>query len=176
MREDIKNEIWRKIPNYPDYEVSNLGRIKSLKYNKKYILKLQLNAYGYYHCTLRKDKKRTEISTHQLVAIVFLNHTPCGMTLVVDHKDGNKLNNNVDNLRIVTNRENITNCFRKDLHKQTSKYVGVYISKFKDKKGTEYSYIKSRIVINGKSIHLGIFKTEEEAHNAYQEKLKNIQL
>jgi hypothetical protein len=43
---------------------------------------------------------------HQLVAICFLKHNPCGFDVVVDHIDSNKLNNNIFNLQLMSNRQN----------------------------------------------------------------------
>lgn len=156
-------EIWKKIKDYPDYEVSNLGRVKSLKLCRERILKPSFGNRGYLIISLSNKKKRYTKTVHQLVAIGFLNHNPCGMKLVVDHIDFNKQNNNINNLRIVNSRENSS-------HKKkqfTSKYTGVRWRNDR-KKWT------SQICINNVHIHLGYFKTEIEASIAYQEKLKTI--
>lgn len=84
---------------------------------------------------------------------------------VTDHIDGNGLNNQKSNLRIVTNRQNSQN--RKNIIK-SSKYVGVYWDKISNK-------WKSQIRIN-KKIYIGSFDTELEAHNAYLNKLEEIGL
>lgn len=151
------NEQWKPIENYPDYYISNLGNVKSLKIGDERILKAGNNK-GYLFVILcnklknkLKNKKRT---IHSLVAEAFLNH-----------KDLNKQNNNVYNLEIVTNREN-TNL--KHL-KSTSKYVGVTFHKQNNK-------WRSRIQIDGKLKHLGLFDTEIEASNAYQLKLNSLSL
>ena len=78
------------------------------------------------------------------------------MLLVVNHIDFNKLNNNVNNLEIVSNRVNTS----KNHLKSTSKYTGVYYNKINK------SWIAD-ISINGKSNYLGSFKTEEEANQKY---------
>lgn len=96
----MEEEIWRAIPNYEDlYEVSNLGRVRSLNYRrsgKVQVLKLSTKQDGYLQVTLRKDCKRKYHLIHRLVAETFLenpNNLPC-----VNHKDENKQNNNVSNL------------------------------------------------------------------------------
>ena len=76
------------------YQVSNLGRVKSLIGHKK-ILKPELRT-GYYSVNLCKDSKCKHVRIHRLVAEAFIpniKHLP-----MVNHKDGNKVNNNVDNL------------------------------------------------------------------------------
>lgn len=159
---NIMDEIWKTIEGFEDYQVSNFGRVKSLKRNKEKILKNNLNSRGYFTVNLYKDSSNIK-SVHQLVAIAFLNHKPCGFKLVVNHKDFNRLNNHVDNLELVTNREN---CNLKHV-KSSSQYVGVHFDKTKKK-------YRSRIEINYKKVHLGYFTNEYDAHIAYQNKLKEL--
>jgi hypothetical protein len=162
-----QEEIWKDIPGYEGkYQVSNLGNVKSLNYNhtkKERVLKLGKNPGGYLMIVLCKENKKQTKTIHQLVAITFLNHIPCGPELVINHKNFNKLDNRVENLEIVTNREN-TN--RKHL-KSTSKYVGVCWDKRTNK------WI-SQIVIKSSVKFLGRFETEEQASEAYQNKLKEL--
>lgn len=160
-------EVWKKIPNYEGlYEVSNLGNVKSLgndKTRKEKILKAGINSQGYCHVGLVKDKQRNFFKVHQLVAMAFLNHIPCGYKLVVDHINDTPLDNRVENLQIVTQRFNAN----KTQVKYTSKYKGVSWHK------NNFKWI-SNILINKKRIHLGYFNTELEASVAYQNKLKEI--
>jgi len=165
-------EIWKPIEGFDNYQISNMGNVKSLSrivsnnarsfLSKERILKPSITR-GYYSVTIWNNGKSAVKCIHKLVAIAFLNHKTCGFNLVVNHKDFNKLNNNVNNLEIVTNREN-TN--RKHV-KSSSQYTGVYWHK----KGVKWV---SSIVIDGKLIYLGSFKNEIDAHNAYQNKLKEI--
>ena len=145
------------------YQVSNLGRIKSLKYGKERIMSGGIDKAGYNTVALYKNNIGKTYKVHQLVAIHFLNHIPNGMNIVIDHIDLNKLNNNVHNLRIVSQRENSN----KKHIKSSSSFVGVSWDKFTGK-------WKSKIVINGKTKHLGRFTDELEAFNAYQTALKTI--
>ena len=157
-------EVFKDVKGYKGkYEVSNLGRVKSLKFNKEKILKAGVNANGYLQVNLFKDGKCKARKVHQLVAVAFLGHKPCGMKLVVNHIDIDKLNNNVSNLEIVTARENSNH---KHL-KSSSKYTGVAWHK-RNKKWAAY------IAINGKQKYLGYFTDEIEASNAYQLKLSEI--
>jgi hypothetical protein len=155
-------EQWKTIEGYEDYQVSDLGNVKSFKRGKERILKPSITR-GYLHICIFKNGKQKNKTVHQLVAEAFLNHKPCGLKLVVNHKDFNKQNNHVDNLEIATNREN-TN--RKHL-KSSSQYVGVCWSK-RDRKW------RANIYINGKKKDLGCFKIEEEARDAYQNALKTL--
>ena len=159
----MEKEIWKDVPNYEeDYMVSSRGRVKSMKLNKERILKPGLSN-SYLQLRLCREGKIKTFTVHKLVAMAFLGHVPCGFKLVVDHIDGNRTNNNLSNLQIITNRENTSN----NKKGGSSKYVGVSLHKPSDK------WI-SRIQINDKQKHLGTFKTEIEAHNAYQEALKNL--
>lgn len=157
-------EEWKDILGYEGlYKVSNLGNIKSLKFQKEKVLKLQTNTKGYFIVNLYKNKKMKSHQIHQLVAIAFLNHVPCKMELVINHINFDKKDNKVSNLEIVTNRENSN---RKHL-KSTSKYTGVSFEKDRNK-------WLAQIKINGKRVLLGRFSNEIDASNAYQSKLKEI--
>ena len=165
----MENEVWKDIPNYEGlYQASNLGNIKSLNYrrkNKEQVLKTCFDKYQYLRLELVKNKKGKVFRVHQLVAMAFLNHKPCGYKFVVDHINNNQLDNRVENLQVITQRENVS----KDIPKGTSKYIGVFWDKSRNK-------WKSSIRINGKTKHLGRFESEYEAHLKYQEALKNIEL
>lgn len=160
------NEIWKDIPEYEGlYQVSNLGRVKSLpkKLNNRYssyitkekILKLVLDDYGYYLVGLYKNRLGKNKRVHQLVAMAFLNHSPCSFKLVVDHIDGNPSNNNVENLQLLSNRENTSKGYKN----KSSRFRGVCWHKIREK------WIATGI--NRK--YLGYFNSEIEAFNAVKE-------
>lgn len=166
-------EIWKDIPNYEGtYQVSNLGRVKSLeriikgkndsfKLIKEKIRKNCNDGKGYLSIIICLNYKIKRFNIHQLVAMAFLGHEPCGHKLVVDHINGIKTDNRVENLQIITQRENLS----KDKKGYTSKYTGVSWAKNINK-------WVSQIEINGIKMCLGNFNTELEAHLVYQEKLK----
>ena len=160
-------EIWKDIIGYEGiYQVSNLGRVKSLNYNhtnKTQLLKQGKDSSGYFVVSLYLSGNKTTKKVHQLVAIAFLNHVPCGFELVINHKDLNRLNNRANNLEIVTNRENSN---KKHL-KSSSQYTGVGWHK-RDCKWM------ACIRINGRLKHLGYFINEYDAHLAYQKALSEI--
>ncbi len=168
-------EVWKDIVGYEGlYQVSNFGNVKSLeryvkgkigdRVQKENILSKRLvgeKNNQYYAVTLCKNKDRKQIKIHVLVAIVFLNHLPNGYKgLTVDHKDNNPLNNNLDNLQVITKRENSS----KD-KKGISKYTGVTFNKKSNK-------WRSQIWINCKNKTLGSFDDELEAHKIYQKELQ----
>lgn len=159
-------ELFKDIKNYEGlYEVSNKGNVKSLaRYrggnSSKYfmpekLLKIKINNHGRPCVNLSKDGIVKSLIVHQLIAIAFLNHTVCGHLLIVDHIDNNPLNNNLENLQIITSRKNTT----KDMKKGSSRFIGVYRDKNK---------WRSTITINKIKKHLGYFKEEVEAYIAYE--------
>lgn len=169
----MQKEIFKDIPGYEGlYQISNLGRVKSLPrkmwssrvfyYSKEKFLKCSINTRGYNGVELRKDNKGKKYDIHQLLAYTFLNHKPSGMSLVVDHIDNNKTNNSLENLQIVTHRVNTS----KD-KKGSSKYTGVSWHKNAKK-------WSAQIYFNGKLNHLGLFNCELKASLVYQNKLKEL--
>ena len=99
-------EIWKDKKDYEGhYQVSNCGRVKSFRFGKERILKLIKYKCGYLYVNLYKNNIKKEYLVHRLVAEAFIDNTdnlPC-----VNHKDENKLNNNVDNLEWCTHEYNI---------------------------------------------------------------------
>ncbi len=168
-------EIWKGIPGYLGmYEASTFGRIKSLERTvigingikqvfKGRIRILRICTSGYYYINLAKNGKIKTRKVHQLIAESFLNHKPNGHNLVVNHINFNRLDNRLNNIEIITHRENSN---QKHI-KTTSKYVGVYQLSNSKK-------WRASIGINGKSKYLGTFNTELGAHKAYQNKLNSL--
>lgn len=110
---NLPNEDWKDVVGYEGiYEVSNLGRIKSLPKQRgvqfiewSSLLSQKINRYNYLVATISKDNKPKSVHVHQLVAKAFLpNHLnrPC-----VNHIDGNRQNNKVENLEWVDYFENM---------------------------------------------------------------------
>ncbi len=110
-------EIFKKIPNFSRYKISNYGRLISLNYkNSKKIKELKPSITDGYYKTMiqRDDKKYKTIAIHRLVASVFLNRKT---GYEVNHIDGNKLNNKLYNIEYCTHSENIKHAYRLGLEK-----------------------------------------------------------
>ena len=98
-------ETWKAIDCYEGlYEVSDLGRIKSLKYGKEKILKLR-NNNGYLMVCLYKDGNAKQLYVHRIVAEAFIPN-PQGLE-TVNHKDEDKTNNVASNLEWMSIRDNL---------------------------------------------------------------------
>ena len=128
-------EIWKDIPGYEGYQASNLGRIRT--YNKitytarhgyrhwqNRIIKLKPSkpnkktSQGIgYRITLWKDGKGRDFLVARLIATTFLENL-IDTNMTVNHKDGNRLNNCVDNLEWLSRKDNITYGFENGQYKQ----------------------------------------------------------
>ena len=146
-------EVWRSIENYDNYAVSSFGRVKNTKTGK--VLKAGLS-HGYLKCNLCEDRlAKKSYYVHRLVANAFINNP--NDKLCVDHKDNNKTNNNISNLRFATSKENSQNSsIRLD---NTSGQKGVYFHK-RVKKWC------AQIKIDGISVHIGYYDDLDDARTA----------
>jgi len=94
-------EVWKTISVFTDYMISNLGKVKSLKFNKEKILKQIKNSSGYFYITLCQNKERSRRQIHVLLFETFndykLKDCEC-----VHHDDKHKENNYINNLKLMT--------------------------------------------------------------------------
>lgn len=104
----LRNEIWKDIPEYSNYQISSLGNVRSNKYGDWRLLKPALDGAGYLIVYLRKDKKSIRFHVHRLVAQVFVN----GDGSDVNHKNGTKTDNRADNLEWCSRSENVKHAIR----------------------------------------------------------------
>ena len=173
---NFKDLNWKYIPNYSNYIVNEYGDVISLsrnivrsngmkqKIHPKYLTPC-IDKKGYYFIRLSNLGKTKSFKVHQLVAMAFLNHTPCGMDRIVDHIDENKTNNHYSNLQIVDNRFNVSKSI--DKTKTSSKFTGVNY----DKKRNKW---RVNITIKNKNHFIGRFDSETKATESYVNKLKLI--
>lgn len=118
-------EIWRDIKGYEGlYQVSNLGRVKSLPrfrqshykggyYSKTRIMRGEVTFNGYARVGLTKDNKTRKVRIHRLVAETFIDN-PHNLEQV-NHIDGNKNNNKVNNLEWVNRSQNMKHAYKNNL-------------------------------------------------------------
>ena len=109
-------EIWKNIAGYEDrYKVSSLGRVKTFCLGRMRILGDRYS-YNYKRVSLYdKNSVPKNFSVHKLVIETFLGKTPEGME--VNHKNGNKKDNRVENLEFVTHKENVNHAHENGLVK-----------------------------------------------------------
>lgn len=109
-------EIWKDIKDYEGlYQVSNLGKIKSLITNKELKQFKRSKLYPYYCVNLCKRKKHKMYAVHRLVAQTFIPNIKNKPQ--INHKSGIKTDNRVCNLEWCTNKENAKHAFKKGLSK-----------------------------------------------------------
>jgi hypothetical protein len=155
-------EIFCVIPNFPNYKVSTLGNVWSIRNNK--LLKPFKNKDGYLVVGLSNDQSSTKISIHRLVLNTFLfNETllldkdkdKYLIKTCVDHINNNTSDNRLENLRYASKSENAQNS-KISIKNKTSGVKGVYF----DKERKQYL---SNIVYKQRRIFLGRYETVEEA-------------
>ena len=113
-------ETWCKIDGFNNYSVSNKGRIRD---DKRGVIKAkQLSKDGYYKVDLYNNGIRSTKRVHRLVAETFLPFDE--NRLDINHKDGDKLNNNIDNLEWCTKSENMLHAYRTGLAKPSYSMLG----------------------------------------------------
>lgn len=122
-------EEWRDIPDYEGlYQISNLGRVRSLERFRQNHSKIQLtpekikatrrDSQGYLLLDLYKNNKQKTIRVHQLVAIVFIENSENKKT--VNHIDGNKSNNNANNLEWASHKEQNIHFYKNGLKSKSN--------------------------------------------------------
>lgn len=139
-------EKWKQIKEYPNYEVSTLGRIK----NKEKILKAYKTNNGYLHIFLSNKGKQKQFLVHRLVANTFLENP--NKLKEVNHIDGNKQNNKVENLEWCTRKQNVHHFFNSNARKST-----------KQKRVSQYD-LKGNKIESYKSIRQASRKANIDAH------------
>jgi hypothetical protein len=167
-------EEWRDIKGYEGkYQVSNLGNTKSLDRTTKWRdIDRFFNGQPLIHTPSKKGyllvslcegshTKKTTYQVHRLVWKTFIGEIP--PNLAIDHINEDKQDNRLENLQLLTNREN---CI-KGKAKYRDLPTGCYLRK-------DTGRYASRIQIDGKDKYLGNFDTELEASLAYQKALSSL--
>ena len=147
-------EVWKEINDYPLYQVSNLGSVKSLRFGKDKILKSGLSKTGYLCVKLTNESNVKSQYIHRLVADHFIEKNNLG--LVVDHINENKIDNRSENLQWVSQRTNILNISKEF----TSDYKGVSYNK-------KLNIFRAQISLKDKKIWLGNSKDQKSLSKIY---------
>lgn len=104
-------EEWRTVvidgEVFEDYEVSNLGNVRSLKFGKIKILKTRKQQNGYLTVTLFKNEKSKQVTVHRVVAWTWIPNDEPTVKTVVNHLDHNRQNNVWTNLEWTTQQKNV---------------------------------------------------------------------
>lgn len=102
----MENEIWKDVVGFEgSYIVSNYGNVKSVK--KDLIITVYPNIHGYLTVPLYRNGKKSSKPVHRLVVLAFYGEAPSEAKFQVNHKDGIKINNRLDNLEYCTRKENM---------------------------------------------------------------------
>lgn len=175
----VCQEEWRDVVGYEEmYQVSNLGRVKSLKRMvirkngfpfsvRETVLKQWTTHQGYLAVTFWRGSVNENITTNKVVAEAFFKVKLQGSKLVADHiKNNQRKNNTLSNLQIISARLNVS----KDKTNKSSKYTGVCFNKVNRNWQVNIKIDKPH------TYHLGAFYNEEDAGRAYQLGVENLLL
>lgn len=175
------NEIWKVIPEFPNYQVSNTGLVKG-KTGK--VLKTFIQNGGYEVATLHNEVKRSAKRTiHRLVAEAFIDN-PTGLP-IVNHIEGVKTNNVVTNLEWCDNSHNILHARATGLNPYNKPTVGMKLPARGDGPTTAYYGVcwdkargkwKVRVQNNGILYPQRRFDSELDAAKYYDELIKTNNL
>lgn len=164
MYENLENEKWKVVPGYENYEISSMGRLKNLKFNK------MLN--GCLHkASYNKDKTRRMYSLYneeglkklnaaRWMAITFLDLNINDRNQQADHINNDSMDDRLENIQVISQRENLS----KDRINKSG-FLGVYPS------GNKFL---AKIQIDGKCNYIGVYPTAEEASEVYQTALAKL--
>lgn len=157
-----EDEIWKPVEDYENlYQVSNLGRVS----NYRKVLKPFKNNSGYWVIDLNANRKRTKFLVHRLVAKAFIPNV--SNYPIVNHIDGDKNNNTVENLEWCNNSMNILHARRTGLNPYNYPTKGLKLGGYSEYRGVGYDRSRGKWIgavrVNGKNLEQTRFETEIEA-------------
>jgi hypothetical protein len=158
-------ETLRSIPEFSRYVASSAGYILSMSRGTK--MKPYVNRKGYLIVGLRGDESKTKcIPVHRVIWMAFNGPIPKG--LVVDHIDNNPGNNRINNLQLLSNRENVVKGKVRKPRIRNYTGVGTYYTK------SGVPRFTAKINHKKQALWLGTFPTETMAKDAYARALNKI--
>ena len=151
-------EIWKPIERFNgEYLVSNHGRLRSLKRHNDRLMPMTIQQRGYYAAMFHMNNKAICVKVHRLVAETFIpnpEHLP-----EINHKDGNKLNNNADNLEWCTRSQNMLHSWGTGLH---------HHAEWTEERRKEYSE-RGKLLWQERCKRLGIVPKRKRTREEYNE-------
>lgn len=151
----------KDIPGYEGlYSILETGEVLCLGQRKVWKKKVLTNR-GYLSVDLFKDGKYTKHSIHRLIAITFIPNPDC--LPEVNHKDGNKLNNSIDNLEWMSHSDNVKHAFRMGLKKPTRPNTSLNEAQVRAMRemwsnGAKYSYLAKLFNMSTGSIRQIVYR------------------
>lgn len=155
---NIMKEIFKEVKNCKDYQISNFGNLKSMKWGKEKILKPEMDRNGYLRYSLSNNNLTKRYLSHRLVLTAFVpnpENKPC-----VNHINGIKTDNRVENLEWVTYSEN-------RLHSHLNN-----LQNYAKGESCSYSKLKEKEVLE--ILEIGKTKTQLEISKIYKVSRRHI--
>lgn len=155
-----------KIKGFENYYIDEDGNIYNK--NKKLMAGKWIDNTGYYQIVLRKDGKRKHLRIHRLVALQFIPNPD--RLPQVNHKDGNKLNNNINNLEWTTNSENTKHGYDNELYHSKKRKIMVKAINKLNKEEKIFSSIREcskELGLNRKTISAILYGSKETNNYNY---------
>tara|TARA_R110000803_G_C11863615_1_gene307494 strand:+ start:29 stop:553 length:525 start_codon:yes stop_codon:yes gene_type:complete len=164
-----QNEVFVNVPKYEGkYRISTIGYVKS----GDEVLTNKIDKHGCHWVYLTsRAGSRKKFFINRLMVMLFLNYNYKEMrNKIIVHIDGDKNNNNINNLQLMTIKQKETKYSKALIKPKDSpvkkKYIGVVAMKSK---------WRVEVPVNGKRVHIGLYKTKEEAIEAYNLALKDLE-
>lgn len=168
---DLDGESWKEILNYPNYQISSCGRIKNQNNLLLKFFKRGTNDYNL--VTLRNENGKKNFTVHVLEYYIFNPQEEQNKDYVIDHIDGNKQNNNLDNLRRITQKENVKHSYYSQKTNSRKNKVKAYLKNTNEFIGEYESYNEAgrQLNIDARLIRRVCIKEISQTHGYYFEKV-----
>lgn len=152
---------YAQIPNHSRYYISECGELIWSAFNKTRVVNGRLDRFGYLKVNMSTDLLiRKTYRIHSLMKVVYMGGDTNGnYRMHVNHKDGNKLNNHLSNLELVSMEENQRH------HQILNNPLGIGVTMIK-----RTGKYEARMQLNRKRIYIGHYKTAQQAADAYMDR------